>query len=72
MRMTFRKRKAGAWGEHCFDLNRDGIRVATIAEDRDERGSWYWYGDGINTCGIPMGLEEAKANALKHFRSKAT
>lgn len=66
-RITFRKGKRYCGMMRLAEtvkVSRNGKEVATIQRSGN---AWFWYGDGINTCGTPMTLDEAKADAKKHF-----
>lgn len=63
-------------GVRGFDLKKDGEMLAYVRPlysrtDRFEVIGWYWYGFDQNTCGSPVPTpEEAKAQAMAHYRSQ--
>lgn len=64
-RLTWRKEKE-RWGLVTYRLGRGDERLATVQESK-ERGKWFWYGGGRNTCSEPTDLETAKRDAGAHI-----
>lgn len=53
-----------------YHVNRDGVEIAIIQKKRDNDDGWFWYGDGVNTCGCCTTLEECKQSVKEHFEPK--
>ncbi len=72
-RITFRKRPRYDGNMRLaegYDARRAGRNIAIIQRMRGE-DSWFWYGDGLNTCSRPVTLAEAKAEIRAHFTKPA-
>ena len=56
-----------------YRLTKAGVELAILQcfdQYPDAASKWFWYGDGVNTCDVPMSLDDCKASALNHFKAK--
>ena len=69
------RREGNGYGPRTRVLKYAGKEIA-IAQQCARSGAkadkWFWYGGGVNTAGRPDYIEKVQADAIKHFKSRAS
>lgn len=72
--ITFKRHRERGLRSMCavatFLVRRDGVEIGRVQETRRGSGMFFWYSDGVNTCGKPVPLGEAKRQVRDHYKAK--